>query len=203
MVIDSQLLRRQLRALRRGLSPAVRHQAALAVARRLESRPLVHAVRIAGYWACDGELDPAPALERAWAEGGQVFLPVLAGEPPRALQFASHRPGAPLRRNRFDIPEPELAPAEWLQPADLDLVLVPLVAFDPTGTRLGMGGGFYDRSFAFLRDASERRRRPFLLGLGYDFQGVGELVRQPWDVPLDAVATEQGIYEFSSCGGRA
>ncbi|MGB5063604.1 MAG: 5-formyltetrahydrofolate cyclo-ligase [Candidatus Competibacter sp.] len=202
MIIDSQQLRRQLRALRCGLSPAARQQAALVAARRLESWLPARAVRIAGYWACDGELDPWPVLERALAEGRQVFLPVLAGVPPRSLQFAPYRPGTPLRRNRFDIPEPEVDPAEWLQPMDLDLVLVPLVAFDSTGTRLGMGGGFYDRSFAFQRGGNERGRRPRLLGLGYEFQGVAELVRQPWDVPLDAVATEQALYEFSTAEGQ-
>ncbi|MCB1825394.1 MAG: 5-formyltetrahydrofolate cyclo-ligase [Candidatus Competibacteraceae bacterium] len=197
-MIDSQSLRRQLRALRRGLSLATRQQAALAVARHLESWPLARAVRIAGYWACDGELDPGPVLERAWTEGRQVLLPVLAGEPPCSLQFAPYRAGASLRRNRFGIPEPVVAPTEWLQAADLDLVLVPLVAFDATGTRLGMGGGFYDRGFAFRRGANELGRRPYLLGLGYEFQAVAELVRQPWDVPLDAAVTEQAFYEFSN-----
>ncbi|QQS54800.1 MAG: 5-formyltetrahydrofolate cyclo-ligase [Candidatus Competibacteraceae bacterium] len=202
-MIDSQSLRRQLRALRRGLSPAARQQAALAVARRLESWPLARAIRIAGYWACDGELDPEPLLKRAWTEDRQIFLPVLAGEPPRSLRFAPYRAGAPLRRNRFDIPEPEVAPAECLQAADLDLVLVPLVAFDSTGTRLGMGGGFYDRSFAFPRGANELGRRPYLLGVGYEFQAVAELVRQPWDVPLDAAVTERAFYQFSNDEGQA
>ncbi|MDG4553042.1 MAG: 5-formyltetrahydrofolate cyclo-ligase [Candidatus Competibacter sp.] len=198
MMIDAQQLRRQFRALRRGLSPATRQRAARVVAGRLESWLPARAVRIAGYWACDGELEPWPVLERAWAEGRQVFLPVLADAPPCSLQFAPYRPGAPLRRNRFNIPEPKVAPTECVQPADLDLVLAPLVAFDATGTRLGMGGGFYDRSFAFPRGANELGRRPYLLGLGYEFQAVAELVRQPWDVPLDAVATEQAFYEFSN-----
>lgn len=202
-MIDSQSLRRQLRALRRGLSLATRQQAALAVARHLESWPLAGAVRIAGYWACDGELDPRPVLERAWTEGRQVFLPVLVGEPPRSLRFAPYQAAAPLRRNRFDIPEPEVASTECLQAEDLDLVLVPLVAFDSTGTRLGMGGGFYDRSFAFPRGANEMGRRPYLLGLGYEFQAVAELIRQPWDVPLDAVVTERALYQFSNAEGQA
>ena len=189
VIIDSQLLRRQLRALRRGLPAAARQRAALAVARHLKSWPLTRAVRIAGYWACDGELDPGPVLERAWAEGGQVFLPVLTGVPPRSLQFAPYRPGAPLRRNRFNIPEPEAAPAECLQPADLDLVLTPLVAFDSIGTRLGMGGGFYDRSFAFLRERS-RPARPLLIGVAHDFQQVDAFVPEAWDVPLDLVVTD-------------
>ena len=79
----------------------------------------------------------------------------------------------------------------------MDLVLAPLVAFDRTGTRLGMGGGFYDRAFAFLRDPAYRGHRPVLLGLGYEFQQTAELVRQAWDVPLEAAVTEAALHEFS------
>ena len=194
---DPRLLRQRLRALRRELSPAVRRQAALAVARRLQDwPPWTGARRIAGYWACDGELDPAPLLERAWAAGQQVYLPVLAEAPALALQFAPYVPGAPLRRNRFRIPEPDVSAEHWLRPEELDLVLTPLVAFDDKGTRLGMGGGFYDRAFAFRRDPGYRGDRPVLLGLGYEFQRVPEQIRQPWDVPLDAAATEETLHLF-------
>ncbi len=103
-----------------------------------------------------------------------------------------------MRRNRFNIPEPDIPPAERLQPQQLHLVLAPLVAFDSTGTRLGMGGGFYDRSFAFLRDPDYRGWRPRLLGLGYEFQRMAvPLARRTWDVPLDAAATEEGLYVFA------
>lgn len=194
-------LRRQMRTFRRALSASERQQAAGAVARRLVAWPaFADATRIAGYWAFDGELDPMPALERVWAANRQVYLPVLAEG--SLLYFAPYRPGAPLRRNRFKIPEPEVAPTEWLRPSQLDLVLAPLVAFDSTGTRLGMGGGFYDRSFAFLREKSDQHQRPWLLGLAYEFQKVAELARQSWDIPLDAVMTEAALYDFSGPGGR-
>ena len=187
-------LRQQLRARRLLLSTAERQIAALAVARRLaETAEFIAASNVAGYWACNGELDPAPLLERAWASGKAVYLPVVAGA---ALQFAPYQPNAPLRRNRFHIPEPEVSPAEWLPPSALDLVLTPLVAFDATGTRLGMGGGFYDRSFAFLRDPPRPEHRPRLIGLAYEFQRVDALVRQAWDVPLDAAATETAWQVF-------
>ena len=196
MTEDPRELRQRLRELRRALSPAERCRAALAVACRLEDWPAwTGAVRVAGYWACDGELDPAPLLERTWAAGRSVYLPVLTGE--YSLHFAPYPPGAPLRRNRFNIPEPEVSPMEWLEPSRLDLVLAPLVAFDRTGTRLGMGGGFYDRAFAFLRDPAYRGHRPMLLGLGYEFQQAAELARQAWDVPLDAAVTEAALHVFS------
>ncbi len=153
----------------------------------METAEFATASTVAGYWACHGELDPAPLLECAWAMDKAVYLPVLAGN---ALQFAPYRPNTLLRRNRFQIPEPEVSPTEWLPPLALDLVLTPLVAFDLTGTRLGMGGGFYDRSFAFLRGPAQSGRRPRLVGVAYEFQQVETLVRQPWDVPLDAAATE-------------
>ncbi|KAB2935580.1 MAG: 5-formyltetrahydrofolate cyclo-ligase [Candidatus Contendobacter sp.] len=199
MTDDPRELRQRLRALRRASSPAERRQAALAVACRLENWPVwVGATRVAGYWACDGELDPAPLLEHAWVAGRSVYLPVLDGE--CSLRFAPYPPGARLRRNRFNIPEPEVSPMEWLEPSRLDVVLAPLVAFDRTGTRLGMGGGFYDRAFAFLRDPSYRGHRPVLLGLGYEFQKVVELIRQPWDVPLDAAVTEAVLHVFFAEG---
>ena len=202
MIDDPRALRQRLRERRRALSPAAQRQAALAVTRQLENWPeWISAVRVAGYWACDGELDPAPLLERAWAAGRSVYLPVLDSE--CALHFAPYSPEMPLRRNRFNIPEPEIAPEQWLEPRRLDLVLTPLVAFDPTGTRLGMGGGFYDRTFAFRRAPGYRGRRPVLLGLGYEFQRVAALVGQTWDVPLDAAVTEAALRRFAGDGSAS
>lgn len=199
VTVDRYDLRRRLRAGRQIMPSAERLGAALSVARRVTDWPIYGAaIRIGGYWACNGELDPMPLLESAWAASKDVYLPVLVGAPPQSLRFAPYRPGLPLRRNRFDIPEPDVPPSEWLQPESLDLVLTPVVAFDSTGTRLGMGGGFYDRSFAFLRDPDYRGQRSLLLGLGYEFQKTREhLVRQSWDVPLDAAATEEALYVFS------
>lgn len=203
MIDDLPALRQRLRSLRRNQSLAEQQHAAWRVARRLTEWPVFAAAnRIAGYWACDGELDPMLLLERAWAAGQQVYLPVLAGASPQSLQFAAYRADTPLRRNRFNIPEPDTSPTEWLEPAALDLVLTPLVAFDSSGNRLGMGGGFYDRSFAFLRDSSDHGRRPYLLGLGYELQRIAALPRQPWDVPLDAAVTEAALYLFSGANAE-
>lgn len=188
-------LRRRLRIQRLDLTATGRQAAAQAVAGQVAKTAwFVEASIIAGYWACHGELDPAPLLERAWAEGKSVYLPVLVGD---TLQFAPYHPTMPLRRNRFHIPEPEVSPVEWLPPEALDLALTPLVAFDLTGTRLGMGGGFYDRSFAFRRDRDRPSQQPRLVGLAYEFQRVEMLVRQPWDVPLDALVTEKACYVFA------
>ncbi|MDX1655264.1 MAG: 5-formyltetrahydrofolate cyclo-ligase [Candidatus Competibacteraceae bacterium] len=186
-------LRRLIRTRRRELSPHQRQQAARELARRVASLQLFqHARHIAAYLAFDGEMDPAPLVERAWSMGKEVYLPVLMGHPARMV-FAPFEPGTTFETNRFGIPEPRLAEERHLPAQRLDLVLTPLVAFTFDGTRMGMGGGFYDRTFAFLTNP-EHLHKPRLLGLAYELQQVEGLVRQPWDVPLDGIATEAGLY---------
>lgn len=188
-------LRSELRAARRALTPVQRRQYAEDCARRLIGHTAFrNARRIAAYLPADGELDTAPLIERAWAMGKQVYLPVLLPQGENRLWFARYEPDTPLRRNRFDIPEPDRAPHTRIAPLALDLVLTPLVGFDAQGHRLGMGGGFYDRSFAYLL----RHRywlRPRLVGLAYAFQRVDRLPAQDWDVPLRAIATDRCIYD--------
>jgi 5-formyltetrahydrofolate cyclo-ligase len=100
-----------------------------------------------------------------------------------------------LVHNRYGIPEPASVADGWLRGRDLDVVLAPLVAFDDTGHRLGMGGGFYDRSFGIIGRRAAWRR-PFFVGLAYEFQHVDALAARRWDVPLHAVVTERGTRIF-------
>lgn len=187
-------LRSELRAARRALSPHTRRQYAEDCARQLLNHPAFrNARRIAAYLPTDGELDTAPLIERAWSLGKQVYLPVLLPQGENRLWFARFTPDTRLVHNRFGIPEPARAAHTRIAPLALDLVLTPLVAFDAQGHRLGMGGGFYDRSFAYLL-RHNRWQRPRLIGLAYDFQRQSRLSAQAWDVPLYAVATEQGLY---------
>ncbi|MGE4088825.1 MAG: 5-formyltetrahydrofolate cyclo-ligase [Immundisolibacter sp.] len=188
-------LRRQLRAARRRIGRAERRAAAAALVRRLVVLPTFQrARRVAAYWPADGEIDPLPALARAHATGKACYLPVLCPLRDGHLHFAPWRPGDPLVRNRYGIPEPVCPRRMWLAPRMLDLVLLPLVGFDATGSRLGMGGGYYDRSFArVLRHAW---RRPRLIGVAFDRQRVAALPGRPWDVPLDGVLTPQAACVF-------
>lgn len=182
-----------MRRRRRALSPEELAAHSQLVARRLEHEPLFRrSTHIAAYFAGDGEIDPLPLLRRAWAMRKICYLPILSPHFHQRLAFAPYREGDPLVLNIYGIPEPA-RPEHLIDGRLLDLVLTPLVAFDTAGSRLGMGGGYYDRSFAFLR---QRRhwRRPHLVGLAHDFQRVDQLDTQSWDVPLAAIVTEAAFY---------
>jgi 5-formyltetrahydrofolate cyclo-ligase len=127
--------------------------------------------------------------------GKQVYLPVLRNRPSNSLWFTAYRPGDRLVNNCYGIPEPVMHSRRIVMPWSLDMVFVPLVAFDRSGNRLGMGGGYYDRTFAFRRMRSHWRG-PKLIGLAHEFQRVEQLLNQVWDIPLDGVITEQRIYDF-------
>jgi 5-formyltetrahydrofolate cyclo-ligase len=189
-------LRRQMRVRRRAFGAEARQLAAeLLTANVTALRLFLAAKRIAGYLPHDGEIDPQGVLERAAAMGKRCYLPVLSHLSWDRLWFAPLTRDTRFRANRFGIPEPQVKAAELVRAQELDLVMMPLVAFDARGNRLGMGGGYYDRSLAFL--AHRRRwRRPHLLGLAYDFQRVdATLPTDAWDVPLTAVATERAVYQ--------
>ncbi len=189
-----------MRRRRRQLSRAEQQLAARELAQTVHRHPVFQRAKsIAFYLARDGEIDPCQLLSRAVAEKRQVFLPRLnvAGE--RHLDFVRHVPGEVLENNRFGIPEPPYRPAHIRPAWTLDLILVPLVAFDRHGNRLGMGGGYYDRSLeGCVRRTS--MRRPQLMGLAHDCQDAGSIDDRGWDVPLDWIATPGGVLR---CGARA
>ncbi|MBV6897377.1 5-formyltetrahydrofolate cyclo-ligase [Xanthomonas euvesicatoria] len=185
MTEDRDALRQQLRAHRRSLPAAQRLAAADALAQRLLALPFApQQGAVAGYWAMDGEI----ALHR-WQltlpAGVRYCLPVLDG---RVLRFAPWRPGQPLASNRYGIPEPDVARADTLAPEEMALVVTPLTGFDAACRRLGMGGGWYDRSFAFRH---RQAPPPWLVGAGFAAQQVPALPSEAWDVAVDAICTER------------
>jgi 5-formyltetrahydrofolate cyclo-ligase len=200
-------LRADLRTWRRAIPPDERRTAAIAAARLLRQYglPRPHS-RVGIYLALAEEFDTAPLIALAHARQCTLYVPVITSYRQRRMQFAplAHTPAAPTRgemsrrRNRYGIEEP--LTAERLGPRWLDLVIVPLVAFsaarDRGGVRLGMGGGYYDRSFHFLRHRASWQR-PRLLGLAYEQQAVTHLEAAHWDVPLWGVLTERRLYHGS------
>jgi 5-formyltetrahydrofolate cyclo-ligase len=185
---DLRALRRDMRARRAALAPAQRIAAAQQLAARLHNVPGMPAEgAVAGYWAVDGEI-ALHAWQTSLPAACIYCLPVLGDD--ERLRFAPLYPGGTLVPNRFGIPEPD-DPSMLLDAADLAAIVLPLVAFDADCHRIGMGGGWYDRSLAAVRDAA---RRPLLVGVGYELQRVDALSPAPWDVALDAVCTESATY---------
>lgn len=185
-------LRERLRAERMALPAPQRMSAAEAIAAAAASLPaLARAGHVAGYWAMRGEL-PLHVLQMRLAPGQIWCLPVALAN--GMLAFAPWRAGDPLVSNRYGIPEPAVEASSLLAPQDMAVVLLPLLAFSRDGTRLGMGGGYYDRSFAFRRGIDAP---PALVGVAYAFQEVALLTADPWDVAVDAVLTER---EAIVCG---
>ena len=125
-----------------------------------------------------------------------MYWPVITGQSLRFGLLQSQREDqlqlSPLKANRFGIAEPDLPASQLLPATRLDIIVVPLVAFDGHGNRLGMGGGFYDRSLA---DSSGHS--PLLIGYAHDLQQVNQLPARPWDKKLHAVVTESGCQWFS------
>ncbi|SFC32301.1 5-formyltetrahydrofolate cyclo-ligase [Marinospirillum celere] len=195
---DRQALRQQLRRRRRALSPQEQTQAAVGLAQQLsQTAAFINAKSLAVYLPSDGEIDPYPLVQRALSLSKKVYLPVLHPSLPRLLWFVRWQPGqTPMDCNRFGIAEPKLKgyglkAVHRIQPWAVDLVLMPLVGFDRQGGRLGMGGGFYDRTFDISRS---RPRRPLLLGLAHACQEVDSLPQASWDVPMDGLATASALY---------
>jgi len=188
---DRKLLRKVLRERRRALTPSEQKAAARRLALQLSQVPaLQRATDIAVYLPNDGEIDPTPFMKMASAWGKRFYLPVLHPFYPGRLAFRRYRIGEPLRPNRFGIPEPQFrTQRDGRAPWGLDAVLLPLVGFDREGGRLGMGGGFYDRTFACRKRS--RHYGPTLLGLAHDCQQVEKLPLESWDIPLDGVVTDR------------
>ncbi|BAU50176.1 5-formyltetrahydrofolate cyclo-ligase [Sulfurifustis variabilis] len=191
-------LRRALRAKRRALTATEQRRASARLAANLSRMRLFRVSRrIAAYLPNDGEIDPGDILERAWRMKKKVYLPVLSRLRHDRLWFAEASPGMELRPNRFGIPEPVVKASALVRAGELDLVLLPLVAFDERGNRIGMGGGFYDKSLAFLRYRT-LLTKPHVIGLAHDFQRVDRLPVDPWDVRLAGVVTDEGVYTARS-----
>ncbi len=188
-------LRRQLRQARRLLSPSQQRLAARKLYRQLSQHPVFRRAKdIALYLPNDGEIDPRPLLLAAQRRGKRTYLPVLKAWPRTRMVFQRLMPNESLRPNRFGIAEPVYRPSRQRKVWTLDLVLMPLVGFDESGGRLGMGGGFYDRSLAY-RSRRKNGHKPTLLGLAHDCQKVDKLPLERWDVSLHATVTDLRWYE--------
>ena len=183
-------LRQRNRQLRAELEAKQLEVAANALAERILSLDeYQQAQRIAAYFAVNGEIGLIPVIDHALTQGKNVYLPNLDQQ---ALRFSPYFHSQKMRINKFRLPEPDVDEAEMLAPGELDLVLAPLVVFDSERNRIGMGGGFYDRSFAFRK--RPENLKPMLIGVAHELQKVERIVPQEWDVRLDMIVTDQAVY---------
>jgi 5-formyltetrahydrofolate cyclo-ligase len=187
-------LRAAMRVARRALSAEKRAEASrLACGHLLASALWREAAAVALYIAVRGEVDTAALLDAAWREGKTVLLPLCAPEQSGTMRLAACAGPEQLRPGAYGIPEPvPRAPIDWeqpdLAPSPPDLTVVPGLAFDLKGYRLGMGGGYYDRLLALPAYAETCR-----LGLAYDFQRIESVPRRDWDIPMHALCTEKEL----------
>ena len=180
-----QQIRQQIRQRRRALTPEQQTQFALHAADRMMAYPpVLLAQTVAVFLSFDGELDTRPLIDQLWRAGKRVYLPVLHPFSPGNLLFLHYHPSSDLVVNRLNIREPKLDVRDVLPLSRLDVLVTPLVAFDAAGQRLGMGGGFYDRT---LQNWRQHRLQP--VGYAHDCQQVDALPTEQWDIPLPAVIT--------------
>ncbi|HEY8595526.1 MAG TPA: 5-formyltetrahydrofolate cyclo-ligase [Devosiaceae bacterium] len=182
-------LREQAHAQRDSLSIETRGEAARAAAQHfLDGVEVPADAVVALYWPIRDELDSRPLLTALMDAGQPVCLPVVLGID-RPLELRLWLTTDPLYPAGFGT----LAPPDSAPRVEPDLVVMPLLGFDRAGTRLGYGGGYYDRTLARLK------KRPLLVGYAFAAQQLGHIPREPHDIPLDLVVTEAGVRRF---GGR-
>lgn len=191
--LDPRKIRKEMRLKRACISSIERHRRSLRAFRHLKRSGLLNRhKKITAYLSDRGEIAPDAFFEELWSFRKSLILPVLHPIDRNRMIFVRYNKGDALQANRYGILEPKLTPKKIVPAQFCGLVLCPLTAFDEKGNRLGMGGGFYDRSFAFRNKRTSTL--PFLAGFAYDFQKVAKLPHQPWDVSLDAVITDQSYY---------
>ncbi len=179
-------LRKRLRALRSALDTPTQTQNSYLAFRHLCTHPWMRdAQNIGFYLASDGEIQTTPWIDWAKQMKKQLYLPVIG--PHKQMKFTAYDASTPLEPNQYGILEPKFH--QGSQPAELDVLLMPLVGFDEEGNRLGMGGGYYDR----LLD-KPAMQSTHCIGLAHECQRVKSLPTAPWDKPIHAVATEKRLH---------
>jgi 5-formyltetrahydrofolate cyclo-ligase len=194
-MITRDKLRKMMREKRQLIPIEAAQQAAQEMAERILHLPKLEDYQhIALYIANDGEMDTNFLMDQLNALGKYCYLPILDKQQAGCLQFAKYVSTDSLVLNRYGILEPVVSEQNQCSAESLDMVLLPLVAFDKQGHRIGMGKGYYDRTFEFLKKSATPR--PALIGLAYECQCVDHIDAEAWDVPLQGVVTEKGSYVF-------
>ncbi|GKW16632.1 5-formyltetrahydrofolate cyclo-ligase [Pectobacterium carotovorum subsp. carotovorum] len=191
-----QHIRQAVRQQRRLLTPGQQSRFAQQACDRVMAHPkIIRADSVAVFLSFDGELDTSPLIQQLWQQEKRVFLPVLHPFRTGHLLFLRYSPDTELVRNRLKIMEPHLDVRQVLPLPQLDILLTPLVAFDRQGQRLGMGGGFYDRTLQYRNLMSHG---PYPIGLAHDCQMVDALPVESWDIPLPEIITPSRHWQWNT-----
>ncbi|NRA82256.1 MAG: 5-formyltetrahydrofolate cyclo-ligase [Gammaproteobacteria bacterium] len=181
-----QQIRQQVRLLRNQLTSSQQQQSAQQLVEQVAHHPRVATAKnIALYLANDGELNPIELIKHLWQQGKNVYLPVLHPFNKGHLLFLRYQPDTKMVLNKYGISEPKLNVTLVCPVNQLDIIFTPLVAFDSQGNRMGMGGGYYDRTLANW----QTNKTPYPIGLAHDCQLVEQLPVQAWDIPLAQIIT--------------
>ncbi|ACJ21111.1 5-formyltetrahydrofolate cyclo-ligase [Coxiella burnetii] len=194
-MLSKKQLRDQLRQRRNELSFQEKNKASEIICKKIMGLSIFKSSeRLAFYLSHDGEVDIRIALSKALEVKKACFLPLLHCTLDHHLDFYSYHLKSELTKNRFGIGEPDPTRETPIATKELDLIFLPLVAFDKDGNRLGRGAGYYDRALAFLKDSNAQK--PKLIGVAYEFQKINSITAEKWDIPLNSVVTEKNIYHF-------
>lgn len=175
---------------RRSLNSEFQETAAQKITHRLTATDAYLRCRhLAAYIAVNGECNLQSVINTTLNAGKSVYLPIITKN--RTLKFSPYTHNTPLRTNRYGIPEPDTDPQSWINTNQLDLICVPLLAFDVQCNRIGMGGGYYDRT---LIPPEKRNTSIVYIGIGYELQKVERLLPETWDIPMDFIVTEKMLY---------
>lgn len=185
--IDRKTLRAEIKLRRENLSEKQQQHAEQQLIEQLSQHPVVKKTEhIAIYLSHKGELQTQAFIQWCWQHQKHVYLPVIHPFCPGHLLFLRYNQDTELVTNHFGILEPKLKVKDVKPLAELDLILTPLVAFDDKGNRLGMGGGFYDRTLAACEQLPQA---PRVIGLAHDCQQVESIPIESWDMPLSEIIT--------------
>ncbi len=197
-------IRRLVRQRRRNLSTVEQESYAFQLSIQLQKRVLGYLqnrpttnipIKLALYLANDGELNPQPFIDWCWytkkTHNVQIYLPVVHPFSEGNLLFFNYTPETIMTKNQFGISEPKLNITTQCSPLELDIIFTPLVAFDKSGNRLGMGGGFYDRTLSYIQKNQTQNKLTNIIGLAHQCQEVESLPIEAWDMPLAEIITPE------------
>lgn len=192
--MNTQQIRKQLRSHRKKLSKQQQHRHEIAVKRHLlRSNLLKRYQRFAIYLDSDGELQTQLLINLLLKLKKQVYLPVLYPLKHNRLWFLPYKKTTTLKLNKFKIAEP-CNYKQRVTTCSLSVIFMPLVGFDDKGNRIGMGGGFYDRTLSPCKTRSQRH--PLLIGLAHELQKLNLIDKNTWDIPMHMLITEKKIRNF-------